>query len=470
MMSLRVIFACLIVVAAAGARAQSVIPETPAGTALAAWLVASNSGDRAQVQAFKDRYQFQAPVERVLQTREQSGGFELVRIEASAERSLSAVLKGKANGMDVRVVLSVGAGDPPPIENIRLEPMRVPPPEAAPAGRMTERAALDALRAHADELAKQDQFSGTLLVARHGKVLFDGAWGPANRAVNKPNTLDTQFNLGSMNKMFTAVSILQLVEAGKVSLQATVGTYLPDYPNRDVAEKVTVRELLNHTGGTGDFFSPEWAAQKDSIREHADYLKLLGARGLDHEPGKEFRYSNYGFVLLGAIIERVSGMSYYDYVDQHIFKPAGMRATDSLPKTMKRPDRAIAYTKRNGAWVENDGLPYRGTGAGGGYSTVGDLLKFAQALEAGKLISLKSLHEATEVQTPPGNDRAYGYGFGPEGEGALRSYGHGGGTLGVNGQLRIFPELGVVVVGLSNLDPPAAERMVTYYTQRMPAQ
>jgi D-alanyl-D-alanine carboxypeptidase len=274
-----------------------------------------------------------------------------------------------------------------------------------------------------------------------------------------------------MNKMFTAVAILQLIEAGKVSLDATVGTYLPDYPNRDVAEKVTVRELLNHTGGTGDFASPEWFANRDSIKDHADYLKLLGARGLDHEPGKEFRYSNYGFILLGAIVEHVSGKSYYDYVEERIFKPAGMRSTDSLPKNAKKPNRAVSYTKRNGAFTASDPLPYRGSGAGGGYSTVGDLLKFAQALEAGKLISLRSLHEATRPQTPAGtSERQYGYGFIPEGEGALRSYGHGGGTLGVNGDLRIFPELGVVVVCLSNRDPPAAEQLVRYYAQRMPAQ
>ena len=475
--------------AVASAAPESAVPDTPVGKVFAAWLEVSNSGDRAQVQAFKDRYQFTAPVERMLAVREQTGGLELVRIEQSTERSLTALMKGKGDDRPIRAVLSISPTDPPVIENIGLLPARAPPPEAAPVERMTEAAALSALRAHADELAKQDEFSGALLVARHGKVLLEDAWGLADRGTGRRATVDTQFNLGSMNKMFTAVAILQLVEAGKVSLEATVGTYLPDYPNRDVAEKVTVRELLNHTGGTGDFVSPEWFANRDSIKEHADYIKLLGARGPDHEPGKEFRYSNYGFILLGAIIERVSGVSYYEYVDGHIFKPAGMRGTDSLPQTAKKPSiagrlreaeragragtvgRAVPYTKRNGALSENDQLPYRGSGAGGGYSTVGDLLKFARALEAGKLISLKSLHEATRLQTPPGtSERAYGYGFVPEGEGSLRNYGHGGGTLGVNGYLRIFPELGVVVVCLSNRDPPAAERLVSYYAQRMPSQ
>ena len=117
-----------------------------------------------------------------------------------------------------------------------------------------------------------------------------------------------------MNKMFTAVATLQLVEAGKLALDDPIGKYLPDYPNKEVASKVTVRHLLTHTGGTGDIFGPEFEQHRLKLREHRDYVKLYGARGLTHEPGARFEYSNYGFVLLGALIEKVSGESYYDYV------------------------------------------------------------------------------------------------------------------------------------------------------------
>jgi CubicO group peptidase (beta-lactamase class C family) len=121
--------------------------------------------------------------------------------------------------------------------------------------------------------------------------------------------------------------------------------------------------------------------------------------------------------------------------------------------------------RRNGAWVANtDTLPWRGTAAGGGYSTVGDLFRFAQALESGRLASKKLLAEATKPQ-----EQQYGYGFGIQGDGALRRYGHGGGAPGMNGDLRIYPELGYVLVGLSNFDPPAASRLTEFFSLRMPA-
>jgi CubicO group peptidase (beta-lactamase class C family) len=238
-----------------------------------------------------------------------------------------------------------------------------------------------------------------------------------------------------------------------------------------VAAKVTVRHLLTHTGGTGDIFGPEFDQHRLQLREHRDYLKLYGSRGLTHEPGARFEYSNYGFVLLGALVEHLSGESYDDYVHDHVFRRAGMRSTGSLPEAVDVPDRAVGYMRASpsgGAWVPNtDTLPWRGTAAGGGYSTVGDLLRFAQALSSGRLISKVTLAEATRP-----HQQQYGYGFGVQGQGQgpLRSYGHGGGAPGMNGELRVFPELGYVVVSLSNLDPPAASELVDFFALRMPEQ
>jgi CubicO group peptidase (beta-lactamase class C family) len=331
--------------------------------------------------------------------------------------------------------------------------------------RLTEADALTALSDRAAELAREGEFSGALLVARDGKDLLRKAWGLENREVGTRNTPDTRFRIGSMNKMFTAVATLQLVEEGKLALDDTVGKHLREYPNKDVASKVTVRHLLTHTGGTGDVFGPEFDLNRLKLREHRDYVKLYGSRGLTHEPGARHEYSNYGFVLLGALIERVSSMSYYDYVREKVFQPAGMASTDSLPESEKVARRAVGYTRAlNGAWEANtEFLPWRGTSAGGGYSTVGDLLRFAQALESGKLISKETLVEATQA-----HEQQYGYGFGVQGEGSLRSYGHGGGAPGMNGELRVFPQLGYVVVGLGNLDPPAASGLVEYFALRMP--
>jgi D-alanyl-D-alanine carboxypeptidase len=351
----------------------------------------------------------------------------------------------------------------------RVELLPTPRPSSAVdlvLHRMTQADAVAALTDRAEERARADEFAGAVLVARHGKVLLQHAWGRADRTAGTANTPATRFRIGSMNKMFTAVATLQLVEAGKLKLDDPIGKHLPDYPNKQVAATVTVRHLLTHTGGTGDIFGPEFDRHRLKLREHRDYIKLYGSRGLRYEPGDHFEYSNYGFVLLGALIERVSGVSYYDYVRDHVFRPAGMRATGSLPESVHVPDRAVGYmrTAPGGAWVPNtDTLPWRGTAAGGGYSTVGDLLRFGQALGSGRLISTAMLAEATRPY-----QEQYGYGFGVQGEGRLRSYGHGGGAPGMNGELRVFPRLGYVVVALSNLDPPAASELVDFFALRMP--
>ncbi|HEV2855768.1 MAG TPA: serine hydrolase domain-containing protein [Thermoanaerobaculia bacterium] len=445
---------------------QTEIPKTPAGKVFEAWLTSFNSADATQIRAFDEAYRKEPgpPVEQRLQFRQQTGGFTLVRIEKSEPTSLVALVQEKSGDTVARMELTVTSEEPTKIVKSTLSAIPRPADLAIP--RMTQEAALAALSAKAEEAAKNDEFSGAVLVARNGKILLQKAWGRADRETGAPNTVDTQFRLGSMNKMFTAVSTLQLVEAGKLALNDPIGKYLPDYPNKDVASKVTVRHLLTHTGGTGDIFGPEFEKNRLTLREHGDYLKLYGARGLTHEPGAEQRYSNYGFVLLGALIERVSGMSYYDYVRAKIFQPAGMTSTDSLPETEKVAKRATGYMKSGSSWAPNtDTLPWRGTAAGGGYSTVGDLFRFAQALESGKLISKTMLAEATKAQT-----EGYGYGFGVYGQGELGSYGHGGGAPGMNGDLRIFPRLGVVIVSLANLDPPAASRLADYYALRMPVK
>jgi D-alanyl-D-alanine carboxypeptidase len=353
----------------------------------------------------------------------------------------------------------------------RVERLATPRPSRAidlVLHRMTQAQALAALAAHAQQRAHADEFAGAVLVARHGKVLLKDAWGRADRRSGIANTPATRFRIGSMNKMFTAVATLQLVEAHKLALDDPIGKHLPGYPNKQVAAKVTVRHLLTHTGGTGDIFGPEFDQHRLKLREHRDYLKLYGRRGLTQAPGARFEYSNYGFVLLGALIEQVSGMSYYDYVDQHVFRPAGMTSTGSLPESVDVPNRAVGYMRPSpgGVWEPNaDTLPWRGTAAGGGYSTVGDLLRFAQALDSGRLISKATLAEATRP-----HQQQYGYGFDMQGQGRLRSYGHGGGAPGMNGELRVFPKLGYVVVSLSNLDPPAASELVEFFALRMPDQ
>jgi D-alanyl-D-alanine carboxypeptidase len=430
-------------------------PDTPAGKVLAAWLNAFNSGDAGQIISFDDKYRTQLPpLAQTLASRQQTGGFTLLRIEKNEPLSLEAVVQEKNTGTPSQVTLEVTPGDRPKIVKLNIA-----------VSRLTEPEAIAALSDEVDKEARNDQFSGTVLVARNGKILIEKAAGSANRETKASATPETQFRLGSMNKMFTSVATLQLIESGKLSFDDAIAKHIPDYPNKELASKVTIRHLLTHTGGTGDIFGPEFSKNRLALREHSDYINLFGARPLLFAPGSRYQYSNYGFVLLGRIIEKVSGMSYYDYVRSHIFEPAGMKSTDSRPETDNVPNRAAGYLRRNTEWVSNaDTLPWRGMAAGGGYSTTGDLLRFALALESGKLISKSMLAEATTSHS-----QQYGYGFAVQGEGLLKNYGHSGGAPGMSGDLRIFPELGYVVVSLSNLDPPAANRVVDFFAARMPS-
>src|SRR5262249_17894261 len=149
----------------------------------------------------------------------------------------------------------------------------------------------------------------------------------------------------------------------------------------DIAAKIAVHQLLTHTSGLGDFFGPEFREKKDTLHGLNDYLNLFAGKPLKFEPGKGWAYSNAGMIVAGLIVERVSGQNYYDYVREHVFKPAGMNGSDTFDKTKPQPNQSIGYTRRNGPLVPNfDTLPLMGSSAGGGDSTAPDLLRFDQAL------------------------------------------------------------------------------------------
>jgi D-alanyl-D-alanine carboxypeptidase len=446
------------------ASAQPMMPTTPAGRVLRAWLAAFNAGDLPALQAFDATHRPDAPpVTFTRRFRGETGGFTLVRIEKSTPTTITALLEENDTRRLARLELEVADDATPIVVSATLR--RVVRTTDVPLAPLSEAQTIEALTAKLDEQLKEDRFAGAVLIGRRGRTIFQKAVGLANRESGTPNTLETKFRNGSMNKMFTATAVMQLVEAGKLSLDDPVGKIMADYPNADVAKKVTIRHLLGHTGGTGDFFGPLFAKHRLTLKTHADYVAMFGDRAPLHEPGAEFRYSNYGMVLLGAIIERVSGLSYFDYVRTKVFEPAGMTSTGSLPETETVPNRSTGYMRRNEAWAPNtDTLPWSGMSAGGGYSTVGDFFRFAEALQSGKLVSKASLTQ----MIAPGLNPQYGFGMAISGEGATRSFGHAGGAPGQNGDLRIYPESGYVIVALSNIDPPAASKMVDFIAARLP--
>ncbi len=201
------------------------------------------------------------------------------------------------------------------------------------------------------------------------------------------------------------------------------------------------------------------------------YVNLYGKRGLEFAPGSRWEYSNYGFLLLGVVIERVSGKSYYEYVRENVYAPAGMSSTASLAEDENVPGRSIGYTSFGGGTVHSnvDTLPYRGTSAGGGYSTVEDLQRFASALMNHKLLNAEytDLLTTGKVDTPRGGRYAFGF-FDDGAEGGARHFGHGGGAPGMNGELQIYPQSGYVIAVLANLDPPAASRVSEFIANRLP--
>ena len=448
-------------VAAASCAHAVDIPDTPAGHALSMYVDGLNSGDPAKLQAYIDKYHRPSKVQDYLDIRNLFGTLSVLKIEKNEPNDIVAILS-EANADEVlRAEYRLDPKDPTTFAFAQVEGIDRPDDLAIP--RLSQDAALKAMNARIDGLAAQDKFMGVILIESHGKILLDKAWGYGDREKKIALKATDKFRLGSMDKMFTAVATLQLVAKGKLSLDGTVGRYLPNYPNKDVADKVTIRMLLTHTGGTGDIFGDEFDKHRLELKTLDDYVKLYGSRAPEFAPGTQSNYSNYGFILLGVIIGTVSGEDYYDYVRDHIFKPAGMSETGFLPESVSVPGRAIGYMQKDGKWVPNtDTLPWRGTSAGGGYSTAADLLRFAHAMMEGTLLPTELREAATRSET---KDDWYGYGFELHGKGLARNYGHTGGAPGMSTEMRIYPDAKTVIVSLSNMDayPPAS-----YYGNRMP--
>jgi CubicO group peptidase (beta-lactamase class C family) len=292
---------------------------------------------------------------------------------------------------------------------------------------------------------KQQRFSGVVLVARDGKPVLEHAYGYADTDTRARNRVDTKFNLASVGKTFTAVAVAQLVQAGKLSFSDKVGKYVPELPKR-VGDSITIANLLDHTSGLGDYFaSPLYPALQPSLTSLEAYLPMIVHDMPVGRPGTTFRYSNSGYILLGLVVQRVSGLDYYAYLRRNVFARAGMTQSGCYFKTARVPNRAVGYT---GDSPNTASLPPRGTSAGGCYSTAPDLLRFTQALLDHRLVNAKMLAVLTspKIRAPGGS---YGYGFGIR-DGTIW---HNGGSPGVGAEFDVDRRLGYTVVVLTNHDP-----------------
>jgi D-alanyl-D-alanine carboxypeptidase len=347
---------------------------------------------------------------------------------------------------------------PPPTST----PTSVPLSESPASSLDTQ---IAAIRSFIDDQVDVGLFSGVVLIALEGVPIFQEAYGLANISLEIPNQVDTKFNLASMDKMFTAVAILKLVEEGKLSLSDEVKVYLPDYPNPEFAGSATIHQLLMHTSGLGNYFnSPSYLEKHAQIRSLDDYFVLFSNESPLFPAGEEFGYSNSGFIVLGLIIEAVSGQSYYEYVQDHIFTPSGMSDTACYELDAGIPNLALGYTTLD--WDGNDTnhinsnnsmLPMRGGSAGGGYSTAPDLLSFSSALLSYQLLSPESTDLLMKGRIQIADGVQYAYGFFDQIINGNRRVGHGGGFPGICSIFGIFPELDISVIILSNQDYACGE-------------
>ncbi len=445
------LFLSFVFVAAAIAQTPdlSALAKSAGGARVIAYFAAFNSGDEAKLGAFfTDNIDAEAlkrrPVEpRLAFHREVRNDFKTVEIKkiVSISETEISVLAQSVNGSWVSYSFEF---DPATKKFSGFGIERTNPPEDSKKPTITYPAPVTrndfvATTEHfLADLAKADAFSGVVLIAKDDKPIFAKAFGYADAEKKIANTIDTRFNLGSINKNFTRVAIGQLVKQGKLSFDDKLIKILPDYPNREAAAKITIGHLVNMKSGIGDIFNDKFdATDKKTLRSNKDYLPLFGGDPLEFEPGANKRYSNGGYVVLGLVIEKISGMSYYDYVRENIFKAAGMANTDSYASDALPPDTAFGYTGPATGRIRNlSGLPGRGSSAGGGYSTAADLLKFSNALRSKKLVI-------------------------PDDHGGFTEFtgvGIAGGSPGVNAILVANGQTGYTIIVLSNYDPPSAEK------------
>ena len=302
---------------------------------------------------------------------------------------------------------------------------------------------------------KAGTYMGTVLVARDGNIVFDNAYGSANLEWEIPNTPATKFRLGSITKQFTAASILLLEERGRLKIEDKVSAYLPDAP--ESWGRITIYNLLTHTAGLPNFTSlPEYGTVKLSNAPVEKIIATFRDKPLDFGPGEQMRYSNSGYLVLGAVIEKLTGGSYAKFVADNIFTPLGMKDSGYDSNSALIPHRASGYIKGAAAVVNatyiHMSIPHA---AGALYSTTGDLLKWEQALFAGKVVSPASLQKNT---TPFKND--YAFGLTSRLEKGRRVIWHNGGIDGFNTSMAYYPDTKTVVIVLANVNGPVPDILV----------
>lgn len=320
------------------------------------------------------------------------------------------------------------------------------------------------IRSCADSFASADEFSGVLLLERQGHRVLGLTYGMADPARGMKNVIDTPFNIASVGKIFTTTAVGQLIDRGKVRLGDPVARFLPELGAE--LGRITIAQMLSHSSGIGNIFNPANTPKISSARTTRELMNLVAAEPPAFAPGSKRLYSNTGFLVLGAVIEAASGQSYADYVHEHVFRPAGMthsslkgRPSDAAQMLTRSEDLTGAMLIHSDAKVpRRAATPGSGGAYGGGYSSAPDLARFAQAMQADRLVSAKTRallwsNAGTVVGAGPGE---YAYGFQLSTENGRMTVGHSGLAGGANAEFHWSPAEKWTLVVLSNFDPMSA--------------
>lgn len=331
-----------------------------------------------------------------------------------------------------------------------------------------------------EKIAKENNFNGVALVATGGKISLLRDYHK-DEMPGEPHNIGTKFNIGSIGKVFTAVAIGQLVDKGEISFDDSVRKYMKDLPAS--YEDIKISHLLTHMSGIGRFFQPKYRERIYSFKTISDIMEIILEEPNLFSPGEEMQYSNSGFVVLGALIEEVTGQSYEGYIQENIFDPSRMTSTSFTFDDNTATNYSRGMMRRSSGGEATPAKPLkpsrtrRALPAGGMFSTAEDLYNFAIALTNNELMSEKITKIMTTakpgaIRKSPrtGLESSYGYGFAVS-IGGLR-IGHGGGGPGINAELRIWPETQNIIITLTNLDPPLASEFANdiekYFIDKSP--
>ncbi len=461
-----------------GQAIEKKIPDTPQGKLAVGFIDAFNSGDIEVMREFIEKNWAESSLEEYTVEQwmsdlsgyyEKTQGLTFHNLVEAKEHEITLLVQEKLTEKMIHFVFTFDEKPPHKIVDITNRPAKAFA-QLVEIRKFTDEEAAAELDRYISKLEAADAFSGAVLLAKDDEIIFKKAYGLASKRFNVPNKVDTKFNLASMNKMFTALAICQLAEQGKLSFDDSIIKHVADYPNKKAAENVTLHHLLTHTSGMGHFWNEKFEAQWRALRTVEDLIPLFADDPLAFEPGEKMQYSNSGFVVLGLIIEKVTGMSYYDYVKKHIFEPAGMMNTDYYEMDKPEPNLAIGFTKmspegkpskewRNNLFMHR----IKGGPAGGGYSTVENLHKFALALKNHTLLNPEYTEILLTGKVEMGPGIKYAYGFGDHRTNGMRFVGHNGGAPGINTEFRTSPDSGYTIVVLSNYDRaarPVMEKMM----------